>query len=81
MAEITRVNDDLELIKSLELAVNCLKRARDFPGNRHTWMSIARNQVTRASMFMDDELEYSKAKIEANEVKRLQAIEDRIGSR
>ena len=78
MAKIKQIVDDEQLIKSLELAVNCIKRANDFPNQRHSWLSIARGQITRSTFFMDDELEYAEEKIDRNVAAQLKRTEKKI---
>ena len=72
---MAKITDEEQLIKSVKLVLNCLKRAREHPKQKHSWYTIARNQLTRAGFYLDDELDYSQEKIDRLVAMRLKESE------
>lgn len=56
--EIKPTTDEEVIIKLLEFARSCIKRANHFPNQRSRWLRMARDRITEVNMLLDDELEY-----------------------
>ena len=56
--EIKPTTDEEVIIKLLEFAGSCIKRANHFPNQRSRWLRMARDRITEVNMLLDDELEY-----------------------
>jgi len=55
---VVRSEDDQTVIKLLEFADTCVRRAAHWPGQRSRWLRMARDRITEVSMLLDDELEH-----------------------